>query len=113
MSVVSCWPANKQLEKDHSTRWIFTQTVPTISQEIYIQKIRSVLDNNNNKFPDDDDRRDSIKAVLRYELDYGLHNDRSGGHFKENRSAAMGFLWLGLAISTNYQYDTHGRSHIC
>mmetsp|Transcript_96881 Transcript_96881/g.145125 ORF Transcript_96881/g.145125 Transcript_96881/m.145125 type:complete len:406 (-) Transcript_96881:125-1342(-) len=71
-----------------------------------IQKIRKVYD----KLPHDDHRRDSMKYILRHELDSGIHTNRNnnnsqsggGNHFVED-SAAMGFLWLARNI--NYQCD--------
>jgi hypothetical protein len=67
-----------------------------------IKKIRNVYD----QFPKD--QRDSIAAIVRYEMDAGVHTDRR--HLKEN-SAAMGLLWLGRII--NYQYDmfSHMLNH--
>lgn len=43
--------------------------------------------------------RDSMPAVLKYELDAGMHPNNK----VKEQSATMGFLWLGRSI--NYQYD--------
>jgi hypothetical protein len=68
-----------------------------------IKKIRNVYD----QFPKD--QRDSIAAIIQYEMDAGVHSD-DRRHLKEN-SAAMGFIWLGRII--NYQYDmfSHMLNH--
>jgi hypothetical protein len=49
------------------------------------------------------DQRDSMSSLLRYELESGMHKDKSGGKQLKDPSATMGFLWLGRAL--HYEYD--------
>ena len=45
-------------------------------------------------------QRDSMPALLQYELDIGMHQN----HKIKEVSAANGFLWLGRSVSTNLEY---------
>jgi hypothetical protein len=51
------------------------------------------------------DRRDDMSALLRWEIESGVHKDEDGGFKIKEKSGAMGFLWLGRNL--NYQYDMY------
>jgi hypothetical protein len=52
------------------------------------------------------DKRDSVRSLLEWELETGIHGERNNGPIRvKNNSGAMGLFWIGHTVK--YQYDLY------